>query len=149
MAKTHDDQIALMGEQFRLLREAFSSRPRRQHLREDVQNVDNSARTELQQAMSQAIGGALEISTTSEEAGVRTVQGVLHLGQDVRFSFTNQQPDGCYIECNNLELSERTAEILGKLQAYFTTWYSQTAGGEEPGVAPEGTAPAPGIGGFA
>lgn len=135
-----------MRESLRLLRESALA-PRStgsQLLREDLQNQDNSTQQELQTAMGAALGAALVISSVSEEGGVTTVQGMLRLGQDLRFTFTNQQPDGCYVTANQLELSESTATIISKLQAYHATWYTQVASGDAaPAAAGPGAGPQP------
>jgi hypothetical protein len=140
----YEQRLRQTRQQLNLLREGLRPAAPATHptrvLREDVQNVNNTALTELQQAMAAALESSLEITDAKEEGGVRTVEGVLHLKQDMRFSFTSQQPDGCYIACPNLELSERTAEIISKLQAYFTTWYSQST---DAGPAGPGALPAP------
>jgi hypothetical protein len=134
-------------EQLQLLRESFrnpsstasGSDSTKKLLREDIQGVDNTARNELQQAMSAALGAALVVSTVEEQGGVTVVKGILRLGQDLRFTFTTQEPDGCSIDCQGLKLSESNAQILAKLQAYHATWYNQLAGGDAqpaPGNSP-------------
>lgn len=140
-------------EQLRLLRESFRSPTSTaiptakttpdtgpQLLREDIQGVDNTARAALQQAMSAALGAALVVSTVEVQGGVTIVKGLLRLGQDVRFTFTTQEPDGCSIDCQALKLTEPTAQILAKLQAYHVTWYNQLASGES--ASPEVNQPA-------
>lgn len=132
---------AQMRQSLRLLRESLQATPapRATLLREDIQNMDNTGAQELQRAMGSAIGAALVISSVQETGGVSTVIGLLRLGQDVHFTFTSQQPDGCFINCQQLELSESTAQILSKLQAYHATWYTQTATGEK--AAPADSSP--------
>lgn len=130
---THEDYNLQTRRQLNLLREAFSrpaaSAGGRVLLREDLQNLDNTARAELQQAMATALETALDVNDVKEEGGIHTVSGVLHLGQNVSFAFTTQRPTGCVISCQDLEMSDRTAEILGKLQAYYASWYEQTTTG--------------------
>ncbi len=117
-------------QQLQLLRESLK-RPYAQRerglLREDITNVDNTARQQLQQALSEALGATLEVTTAQANGDIQEVQGIIRVGKDLKFGFTNRQPDGCYISCEQMELSAATAEIISKLQAYYATWYAEAA----------------------
>ncbi len=116
-------------QQLQLLRESLKrpSTHQRNLLREDITNVDNTARQQLQQALSEALGATLEVTTAQANGDVQEVQGIIRIGKDLKFGFTNRQPDGCYISCEQMELSAATAEIISKLQAYYATWYAEAA----------------------
>lgn len=115
-------------EQLQLLREGLKqTAARRTLLREDLAGVDNAARQQLQQALSEALGATLEVTSAKAEGDVQEVQGIIRVGKDLRFGFTNRQPDGCFISCEQMELSAATVEIISKLQAYYATWYTEAA----------------------
>ncbi len=114
-------------------------------LQEDVSGIDNLARTELQDGLSQNVGVKLEVTGfQNTDAGI-TSNGILQLGQPVRFSLTNTQPDRLLISTENLVLTQTAASALSKLQAYYQTWYEQSTQPDSPEEAPltDATTPAP------
>jgi hypothetical protein len=115
---------SLLREQLDLCRPA---RRYRRVLQEDVAGVDPQARQELEDGLREAVGVKLQLTGFEQSESGITANGILQLTAPVRFSLSNTQPDRLLLTTDSLQLTATAAQAIGKLQAYYQTWYEQSS----------------------
>jgi hypothetical protein len=88
-----------------------------------VVQVTGEAKTEQEDKFKDIVTKAVKFTSFNvyPEAGNVTFGGIIN--NELEFNFSMEESDACYITCNNFRLSSDKADMIKKLQAFYTGWY--------------------------